>query len=144
MDDLSAVSAILVSGTWLITAERMREQIRWAQKNRHANCYYQRHFIQPDPKGQEFEVCCVYDLYDDRWPTMSVTNDAEFVVSLAFSQQNAKGPIIYRDTEGKWDELRHREGHFACFRPLNTEDQEEAILRVLALHEQDANQYNTN
>jgi hypothetical protein len=143
MDDLSAVTDVKINGPWIITAEKVREQIVWAQRTGHANCYFQRHFVQPDPHGPEHTVTCVYDLYDERWPTKSVTNDAEYVVQLAYSRQGHY-PIIYRDTEGNWDELRHREGHFACFRALDTRDQDEAVRRVLALHEQDKAQHGTN
>lgn len=144
MDDLSAVEDLKVNGAWVISAEQQRDMIRWAQKNRHANCFFQRLFTEPEPGHGEKIVCCVYDLFDDRWPTMSVTNDAEFVTRLAYSSQEKPDIIIYRDTEGNWDELRHREGYFACFRALSTKDQDEAIRRVLALHEQDDQRYVSN
>jgi hypothetical protein len=137
MDDLSAVEDVFAHG-WRISAERMREQIRDAQRNGTANCFFQK-FYDADDRA----VICVTDLYDERWPTKSVTNDAERVVALAVTSQGDH-PIVYRDTEGNWDELRHREGFFACFRPLNTRDQMEAVRKVLALHEQDEAEYGPN
>lgn len=140
MTDLSQVQDLNVQGAWVIPAEILREMIVWAQKNRHANCYFQRVFVQA-LGDEEKTVCCVFDLFDDRWPTMSVTNDAEYVTRLAYDAQESPQHIIYRDTDGQWDELRHREGHFACFRTLDTRDQSEAINKVIALHEQDAARY---
>lgn len=143
MDDLNAVQDITVPGGWIIRAENMREQIRWAQQQGHANCYYQRFFSYHEATDEELCVICVIDLFDERWPTKSVTNDAEYVVRMAVKTQGDY-PIVYRDTEGNWDELRHHKGHFACFRCLATENQDEAMKRVLALHEQDEQSYGTN
>lgn len=140
MDDLSAVEDVKVHGPWIISADKMRENIRFAQRTGHANCYFQREFYYETPMSPECCVVCIYDLFDSRWPTKSVTNDAEYVVRRAVDGQGDH-PIIYRDTEGQWDELRHREGHFACFRPLRTRDREQAVKTVLALHEQDRKLY---
>jgi hypothetical protein len=142
MDDLSAVAAVDAAG-WTIEADRLREQIRWAQRTGHANCFFQKFTTFHESSGEELSVVCVYDLYDERWPTKSVTNDAEFVVDLVFNTHGDM-PIVYRDTEGRWDELRHREGYFATFRSLDTRDQSEAVRRVLALHEQDRAEYASN
>lgn len=142
MDDLSAVEDFCAAG-WMISADKLREQIRWCQRNGHANCYFQRFFTYHESTGEELTVICVWDLYDSRWPTKSVTNDAEYVVERAVSTQGDH-PVVYRDTEGNWDELRHREGYFATFRALSTRDQQEAVRRVLALHEQDATLYGSN
>lgn len=120
-----------VGGDWIIAADRIEEQIKWSQKNYHAACYFQRWGY--DGKS----VVTVVDLYDDRYPTVTITNDAEYVVRLAVQQQG-NHPIIYRDTTGAWDELRHRDGHFATFRTLCTGEVDEAIRIVLALHERDA------
>ena len=46
----------------------------------------------------------------------SVTNDADAVVEelvVAFSAKR----IVYRDTTGRWDELRHENGCFVGFAP---------------------------
>lgn len=48
--------------------------------------------------------------------TMSVTNDAEAVVYNLFNQFGNKR-IIYKDSDGRWDELLHNEGQFTGFAP---------------------------
>jgi hypothetical protein len=131
MDDLSGVEDLRVD-EFVVSADRLREMIRVAQRIGHANALLQRVFFS-DPGGEEKEVMCITDLYDERWPTKTVTNDAEFVLSTMRSRI-VNIPVIYRDSEGNWDELRHREGYFATFRPLNTRDRGEAIQRVLAFH----------
>jgi hypothetical protein len=48
---------------------------------------------------------------------MSITNDAENVVKDVL----AKYPnhrIIYRDTDGNWDELMYSQGEFSGFKPF--------------------------
>jgi hypothetical protein len=142
MYDLSAVTDLEVPGCWIISADQMREQIRWAQRIGHANCYFQR-FFSVGESGEEDTVICVVDLYDERWPTKSVTNDAEYVVRLAVSSQGDY-PIVYRDTEGRWDELRHNGVHFTCFRSLDTTDHREAMMRALAFRESDSQAYGAN
>jgi hypothetical protein len=47
---------------------------------------------------------------------MSVTNDAEQVVEYVNNLHPGKR-IIYRDTEGRWDELLHDNGVFLDFAP---------------------------
>jgi hypothetical protein len=49
---------------------------------------------------------------------MSVTNNAEAVVLDLFLKYGERR-IIYRDTDGRWDELLHDKGHFTGFGPLN-------------------------
>lgn len=53
---------------------------------------------------------------------LSVTNGAEEVV-LELNGLYPDARIIYRDTEGHWDELVHDQGFFQYFRPLTPEDQ---------------------
>jgi hypothetical protein len=48
----------------------------------------------------------------------SVTNDAENVVEEVNRQYPARR-IIYRDTDGQWDELVHNNGVFVDFKFLN-------------------------
>lgn len=138
MDDLSEVEDVRVPGGFVIPAELMREQIRWAQRTGHANCFFQK-WTRLDGMSEKIVVTIV-DLFDDRWPTKSVTNDAEFVVDLAVKRQGDH-PLVYLDTEGNWDELRHVEGVFACHRSLQAIDVDDAISKVLALHELDAQEY---
>jgi len=128
---LSSTPDLIVSGGWSIPGHKIDEQTEWAIRNRHASCY-----LQPIGLNDKI-VICVVDLFDERNPTMSVTNDADFVVATVY-KVHGDLPIVYRDTEGQWDELRHRSGHFACFRALDTADMDQAVRTVLALHEQDA------
>lgn len=46
----------------------------------------------------------------------SVTNDAERVCREMFAFYDQHHPIVYRDTEGAWDELEHAQGAFVNFR----------------------------
>jgi hypothetical protein len=46
--------------------------------------------------------------------TMSVTNDAEAVVAAVYANYTGRR-IFYRDTEGRWDELVHKDGVFVDF-----------------------------
>ena len=48
----------------------------------------------------------------------SITNDAENVVESVNRDYPGKA-IIYRDTEGKWDELLHENGVFKGFGHLD-------------------------
>lgn len=125
-----------VPGGWTLSGEQLEEQIEWARETGHANCFMQLWMREND------EILTFVDLYDPGRPTKSITNDAEFVVSMGF-KVHGDVPMIYRDTEGNWDELRHREGYFACFRALNTRDRDEAIEKVLQLHAEDAARYET-
>lgn len=128
---MSEFQDLEVPGGFILPAAKLKEQTLWAIANRHANAYMQRVSA---PQG---DVLTIIDLYTDLHPTMSVTNDAEYVVQLAF-KTHGNIPIIYCDTEGNWDELRHNQGSFGCFRPLATRDRDEAIVKVLALHELDS------
>lgn len=50
--------------------------------------------------------------------TMSVTNDAENVVAMV-AEHYRNRRIMYRDTNGQWDELVHDNGRFIRFAPGN-------------------------
>lgn len=52
----------------------------------------------------------------DRDSGMSVTNDAEAVVAEVHALCPGRR-IIYRDTDGNWDELVHKDGVFVGFKP---------------------------
>ena len=47
---------------------------------------------------------------------LSVTNDAEGVVAT-LNDIYPKHRVIYRDSDGLWDELMHDKGTFAGFKP---------------------------
>jgi hypothetical protein len=64
---------------------------------------------------------------------MSVTNDAERVVQSLAAEVPLKGKrIIYRDTEGRWDELRHQGGRFSHFHALGATSAAEAMVLARA------------
>jgi hypothetical protein len=128
---MSDTQPLEVPGGFVISEERLLRMRLWAQENRHAAAYIQLWSL------GETNVITIVDLYDESDPTLSVTNDAEYVVKLA-TDTHGDHPVVYRDTEGRWDELRHREGHFACFRILDARTAEEAVDEVLLLHQQDA------
>lgn len=48
----------------------------------------------------------------------SITNDAEQVVAELTSSFGKDKRIIYRDTQGEWWELIHRNGEFAGYQPV--------------------------
>lgn len=62
--------------------------------------------------------------------TMSVTNDAEAVVSYLHAKAGLGGRrLIYRDTMDQWDELLHDgNGRFLGFRHLGGDCLEQAIM----------------
>ena len=57
---------------------------------------------------------------EDTGEGMSVTNDAENVVHYLHDEGflDAGHHILYRDTDGSWDELEHDEGEFSGFGPI--------------------------
>lgn len=60
---------------------------------------------------------------------MTITNDAEGVVKFLFDNALLKNGqrLIYRDTEGVWDELNHKEGKFVGFAFIGAHTIEQAI-----------------
>ncbi len=73
-------------------------------------------------------VICVTDENGPR----SVTNDAEAVIAdLARKGVDlASMPVVYRDTEGTWDQLVVEDGRFDGFRLLGEEDRDRAVARA--------------
>ncbi len=73
---------------------------------------------------------CVTDLNQG----MSVTNDAENVVAelLEAGHDLKSNRVLYRDSEGIWDELRVRGGKFAGFQLLSAKDLEVAMAAATA------------
>ena len=74
-------------------------------------------------------VVCVID----EGGAPSVTNDAEAVIAELASTgvDLINQPVIYRDTEGQWDELLLVDGQFSGFRFLQTTDRSVAINRAI-------------
>ena len=124
----------LLPGGYRVEAERLRHQRIEAQRIGHSSCLFQNWTV-----ADQLVVVTVYDLYDAEYPTLSVTNDAEYVTHNAYNFASKNCPncpvlIIYRDTDGQWDELRHREGYFACFRVMREQSVEIAIDKVCATY----------
>lgn len=62
---------------------------------------------------------------------MSVTNDAENVIAAAheaFDLTNT--PVIYRDSEGMYDQILHRNGEFVGFKALMEITADAAVSKV--------------
>lgn len=78
-------------------------------------------------------VIIVIDEYSDANPTMTVTNDADNVVDEVW-RKFGDHRIIYRDSCGDWDELRHRRGVFLAYRPLDDEMKGEVTLFLASDH----------
>ena len=70
------------------------------------------------PTKSDYQVVNVTDdtvyLVDLNWGRMSVTNDAENVVYEVYKRYGNKR-IVYRDSDGRWDELEHEHGTFTNF-----------------------------
>jgi len=68
----------------------------------------------------DYEVVKITDdviwIADLNLGSISVTNDAENVVA-DIQRRHADKRIIYRDSDGNWDELKHKGGQFTGFAP---------------------------
>lgn len=69
--------------------------------------------------GRNSEAVFIVD--EDRPGQRSVTNAAEDVVLEVFRCWGNRR-IIYRDTDGRWDELMHVDGTFTGFTTLSDRD----------------------
>lgn len=63
---------------------------------------------------------------------MSVTNDAERVVAEVVKLYGDH-PIVYEDTMGRWDQLRHKAGVFERFGKIAVWDRHQAVWAVRQL-----------
>lgn len=78
------------------------------------------------------DVVAIRDECDPRSPTMSVTNAAEHVVQL-LAREGLITPdrrVIYRDTQGFWDELVVEDGRFVRFALIGARSLDDAVLAV--------------
>lgn len=73
-------------------------------------------------------IICVEDQCEPL--SMSVTNDAERVVSYIISMYPLAKAIIYRDTEGNWDQLLFERGKFTTYKCLATKERSQAVQKV--------------
>lgn len=64
-------------------------------------------------------VSDTFILVEDQDQGMSVTNDAEnMIADLGTKIPLAGRRVLYRDTEGRWDELLVKDGRFAGFKAI--------------------------
>lgn len=81
-------------------------------------------YLKPD------DVLCVTDLNAPGRP--SVTNDVENVVEdlrhAGYDLSTAR--IVYRDSDGTWDEILVSDGRFAGFGSLGAESESEAVAML--------------
>lgn len=62
-------------------------------------------------------------LLTDHDGSVSITNDAEAVVAHVLPQLDTLADrILYKDTDGNWDELRHNGQEFTGFAPISDAD----------------------
>lgn len=74
------------------------------------------------------EVTDGFVLLVDQDRGMSVTNDAENVIADLAAEGLLQGrAVLYRDTDGRWDELGHDGARFTGFRPLGASSRDQAI-----------------
>jgi len=66
-------------------------------------------------------------LLEDEDGPMSITNDAENVVHYALAHYPHGARILYKDTDGIWDELVHDGNDFVTFRIWNARDWRECL-----------------
>lgn len=71
-------------------------------------------------------------LFDRDCGSISLTNDIENVLlEVARNLGNAMpGIVIYRDSEGQYDQVRHRNGVFGGFNAIAAKSLSEALARV--------------
>lgn len=81
-------------------------------------------YLEPD------DVLCVIDM--NAPGSASVTNDAENVVEdlrhAGYDLSTAR--IVYRDSDGTWDEILVSNGRFAGFGSLGAESESEAVAML--------------
>lgn len=68
-------------------------------------------------------------IIDEDYGDKSVTNDAEYVCEkLSTGRRNKR--IIYRDSDRKWEEIKHNGFKFTCFRMIIGTDEIIDSLKV--------------
>ncbi len=77
-------------------------------------------------------VICIEDCDGPK----SVTNDIENVLDdLRRCGMALDGPVIYRDSEGLWSEIRLQNGKFQAFHGPEYDTREEAIAAIARMFE---------
>lgn len=86
-------------------------------------------------------VLCITDQYDERVPSITVTNAAEHVLRRIQATSQLPELIIYRDTDGRWDRiLVDAERRFKGFSPIlpghgeDLRDRDAAIQLLITHH----------
>jgi len=69
--------------------------------------------VKAEHAGPQFTMIWIEDIGQN---CRSVTNDAEAVVR-AIADEYGNARIIYKDSDGSWDELKHQRGLFTGFAP---------------------------
>lgn len=77
------------------------------------------------------EISGVLVIFDRDCGSMSVTNDADRILP---EEHRARGGlpavVIYRDSDGRYDRLRHRNGVFGGFAPIGATSLAEALAKI--------------
>lgn len=87
---------------------------------------------------QRGNVVCLED-QSEEYGTTTITNDAEAVVQHVLNNFFGAQHIVYRDSEGMWDELLFSDGKFVGFKALRATDFREAVEKANAFQKEAAN-----
>lgn len=70
-------------------------------------------------------------LIEDTGEGMSITNDAENVVQEVHGEVGLSGRVLmYRDTEGRIDQLLHQDNRFTMFKLVDDENMQKILNRI--------------
>lgn len=77
-------------------------------------------------------VVLIIDNFDAKEPTRTVTNAADDLIPWLAAARivTPERRVIYRDTQGMWDEIVHKDGQFERFAPIRTTSLDVAMLTV--------------
>lgn len=77
-------------------------------------------------------VAGVLVIFDRDAGSLSVTNDVERVIEKEADRRGEKLPrlVIYRDSEGRYDQIRHRNGVYGGIAPIGAQSLDAAIHAV--------------
>lgn len=127
--------ASIERGAGLVCSRKMGINSVQPQKETKAHFDYQ---IKQNPYNVKQTVLVIYDLFSDKNPTMTVTNDIDNVLASIAQNETIPEVIIYQDSEGEWDKiLSTPNGHFKGWKPLkiglkNRIKQEQEALQIIA------------
>lgn len=76
-------------------------------------------------------VMVIIDNFNKDNPSPTVTNGIETVLGTLQKAGVILPPlVIYKDTDGIWDGVKHNNGHFVNFYPIRMTDMDKAISYV--------------